>query len=110
MTPQEVAAAAGSAGIVGIDTRMQQAAASSGISYAAQVRKPRSVVVGTPQSIADQLEDVFLAGGCDGFIVWATVSPIMFEEFGRLVVPELQKRGLVQKEYAPGTLREKLRR
>ena len=34
----------------------------------------------------------------------------MFEEFGRLVVPELQKRGLVQKEYAPGTLREKLRR
>jgi hypothetical protein len=33
----------------------------------------------------------------------------MFEEFGRLVVPELQRRGLVQKEYGPGaTLRERM--
>jgi alkanesulfonate monooxygenase SsuD/methylene tetrahydromethanopterin reductase-like flavin-dependent oxidoreductase (luciferase family) len=55
------------------------------------------------------MQDVFEAGGCDGFIVWPTVSPMMFEEFGRLVVPELQRRGFVQTEYLPGTLREKLR-
>ena len=55
------------------------------------------------------MQDLFEAGGCDGFIVWPTVSPGMFEEFGRLVVPELQRRGLVQTQYAPGTLREKLR-
>jgi alkanesulfonate monooxygenase SsuD/methylene tetrahydromethanopterin reductase-like flavin-dependent oxidoreductase (luciferase family) len=73
------------------------------------VRKPRSVVVGTAQSIADGMQEVFEAGGCDGFILWPTVSPIMFEEFGRLVVPELQRRGLVQTSYASGTLREKLR-
>ena len=107
-TPAEVAAAAGAAGIAGVDTGLQRSAAASGISYAAQVRKPRSVVIGTAQSIADQLEDMFESGGCDGFIVWATVSPTMFEEFGRLVVPELQRRGLVQREYGAGTLRERL--
>jgi alkanesulfonate monooxygenase SsuD/methylene tetrahydromethanopterin reductase-like flavin-dependent oxidoreductase (luciferase family) len=88
---------------------MQQVARAEGISYAAAARKPRSVVVGTARSIADQMQDVFEAGGCDGFIVWPTVSPMMFEEFGRLVVPELQRRGFVQTEYLPGTLREKLR-
>ncbi len=109
-TPEAVTAAAGSQGITGIQQRMEQEAASRGISYAAATRKPRSVVVGTAQSIADRMQEVFEAGGCDGFIVTPTVSPTMFEEFGRLVVPELQKRGLVQKDYAPGTLREKLRK
>ncbi len=108
-TPAAVAAVQGGQGITGIDTKMQQVAANEGISYAAVVRRPRSVVVGTVQSIADQMQDVFEAGGCDGFVVWPTVSPGMFEEFGRLVVPELQRRGLVQREYAAGTLREKLR-
>ena len=108
-TPGAVAEAQGGAGISGIDERMQQVARAEGITYADAARKPRSVMVGTAQSIADQMQDVFEAGGCDGFIVWPTVSPGMFEEFGRLVVPELQKRGLVQTEYAPGVLREKLK-
>ncbi len=108
-TPQAVAAAQGNAGISGIDESLQRRAAAAGISYAASVRKPRSVMVGTPASVADQMQDLFEAGGCDGFTVWPTVSPIMFEEFGRLLVPELQRRGLVQTQYAPGTLRDKLR-
>ncbi len=108
-TPDAVAAAQGNAGISGIDDGFQQRAAEAGTSYAAIVRKPRSVMVGTPASVADQMQDLFEAGACDGFTVWPTVSPIMFEEFGRLLVPELQKRGLVQRDYAPGTLREKLR-
>jgi alkanesulfonate monooxygenase SsuD/methylene tetrahydromethanopterin reductase-like flavin-dependent oxidoreductase (luciferase family) len=108
-TPDAVAAAQGNAGISGIDQGFQQRAASVGASYAATVRKPRSVMVGTPVTVADQMQDLFEAGACDGFTVWPTVSPIMFEEFGRLLVPELQKRGLVQREYAAGTLREKLR-
>ena len=109
-TQEAVAAAQGTAGITGIDESFQRQADQAGISYAALVRKPRSVMVGTPVSVADQMQDMFEAGGCDGFTVWATVSPTMFEEFGRLVVPELQRRGLVQREYAPGTLREKLRK
>ncbi len=108
-SPESVAEAKGNAGIGGIDESLQRRAREAGESYAANVRKPRSVVVGTPVSVADKMQDVFEAGGCDGFAVWPTVSPIMFEEFGRLLVPELQKRGLVQREYAHGTLREKLR-
>jgi FMN-dependent oxidoreductase (nitrilotriacetate monooxygenase family) len=109
-TPEAVAAAQGNAGISGIDQSLQRRASTAGVSYAEAVRKPRSVMVGTPASVADQMQDVFEAGGCDGFTVWPTVSPIMFEEFGRLLVPELQRRGLVQTDYKPGTLREKLRR
>ncbi len=108
-TPEAVAAAAGNAGISGVDQGLQRRAADAGTSYAEAVRKPRSVAVGTPASVADRMQEVFEAGGCDGFAVWPTVSPIMFEEFGRLLVPELQRRGLVQREYAPGTLRERLR-
>ena len=108
-TAEAVAAVRGGAGIQGSDDTMQQFARAEGISYAAAARKPRRVMTGTAQGIADQMQDLFEAGGCDGFIVWPTVSPGMFEEFGRLVVPELQRRGLVQTEYAPGTLRDKLR-
>jgi hypothetical protein len=36
------------------------------------------------------------------------IRPDSFEEFVEHVVPVLQDRGLVQREYAPGTLREKL--
>lgn len=104
-----VTEAQGNQGIRGVEERVLQVAAAEGISYAQAVRKPRSVLAGTPASIADQMQDVFEAGGCDGFILWPTVSPTMFEEFGRLVVPELQRRKLVQTAYAPGTLREKLR-
>ena len=109
LTPEAVAAAQGSAGIAGVEQGVRQRAAAEGISFAASARRPRSVVVGTVQSIADRMQDVFESGGCDGFILWATVSPTMFEDFGRQVVPELQRRGLVQTEYAAGTLRDKLR-
>ena len=108
-SPEDVMAAQGAAGITGIDATMRQRAAAEGISYAAAARRPRSVLVGTAASVADRMQAVFEAGGCDGFILWPTVSPTMFERFGREVVPELQRRGLVQREYAPGTLREKLR-
>jgi alkanesulfonate monooxygenase SsuD/methylene tetrahydromethanopterin reductase-like flavin-dependent oxidoreductase (luciferase family) len=108
-TPEAVAAVQGGQGIMGVEERMKQVAAAEGISYAQAARKPRSVLVGTAAGIADQMQEVFEAGGCDGFIVWPTVSPVMFEEFGRLVVPELQRRGLVQKEYGAGaTLRERM--
>ena len=38
----------------------------------------------------------------------ATVFPAMFEDFVRLVVPELQRRGLFRHEYQGRTLRENL--
>jgi FMN-dependent oxidoreductase (nitrilotriacetate monooxygenase family) len=108
-TPEKLAAAQGNQGVTGSRDRVMQLAKAEGISFAEAARRPRGVIVGTPGMIADHMEDWFRAGVCDGFIIWPTVSPLMFEEFGRMVVPELQRRGLVRTEYGSGTLRDNLR-
>ncbi|MGI4814142.1 MAG: LLM class flavin-dependent oxidoreductase [Janthinobacterium lividum] len=66
-------------------------------------------VVGTPESVADQLQAFFEADGCDGFILTPTEMPGSFESFTRSVVPILQQRGLFRKEYPDTTLRGTLR-
>ena len=63
--------------------------------------------IGTPQQVADQMEDWF-GSCCDGFVLAAGSVPGSYEDFARLVVPELQRRGLVKREYTGGTLRENL--
>jgi len=64
-------------------------------------------VVGTPEQIADHVEQ-WQDAGVDGLNVQYVVSPGTFEDFADHVAPELQRRGLLQREYAPGTLREKV--
>lgn len=88
---------------------MMQVAKDKGISFAEAVRRPRALLAGTPEMIADFMEDWFKAGACDGFILPPTIFPTTFEEFGRMVVPELQRRGLFRTAYAGATLRENLR-
>jgi len=66
------------------------------------------VFCGTPKDIADQMEDFFMSEVCDGFVLAATHRPGAYEDFGRLVVPELQRRGLFHTDYAGSTLRENL--
>ncbi len=66
-------------------------------------------IVGSPETIADQLQDLFEAQACDGFILTPTLMPGMFEQFVRAVVPVLQERGLFRRDYAGKTLREHLR-
>jgi FMN-dependent oxidoreductase (nitrilotriacetate monooxygenase family) len=63
--------------------------------------------VGAAKEVADQLGEWF-EHACDGFVVAATHLPGSYEDFVRLVVPELQRRGLHRKEYAGATLRENL--
>lgn len=65
------------------------------------------VLVGTPEHIADQLED-WIAAGIDGVNLAYATTPGSFVEFIDGVVPVLQKRGRMQKDYEDGTLREKL--
>lgn len=65
-------------------------------------------VVGTPQHIADQLEERFEARGADGFNVMAPIMPGGLKDFIDLVVPELRRRGLFRTEYEGTTLRENL--
>jgi len=63
--------------------------------------------VGTPAEVADGLQEWFEAA-CDGFVVAATHIPGAYEDFVRLVVPELQRRGIFHRDYAGPTLRENL--
>ena len=99
----------GNQGIQGSTDRVAQQARDEGVSFAEAAGKKRALLVGSPASIADQMEGWFRDAACDGFIVWPTVFPLMFEEFGRMVVPELQRRGLLRTEYRSGTMRDNLR-
>jgi FMN-dependent oxidoreductase (nitrilotriacetate monooxygenase family) len=107
--PDALDTAGSNQGVQGHRDRMMQVAQEKGISFAEAVRRPRALWAGTPAMIADMMEDWFKAGACDGFILPPTVSPTTFEEFGRMVVPELQRRGLFRVDYAGATLRENLR-
>jgi hypothetical protein len=65
-------------------------------------------VVGAPEEVAEEqiawVEDTDV----DGFNLAYGVMPETFVNFVNLVVPELQARGRYKRDYAPGTLREKL--
>ena len=65
-------------------------------------------MLGTPQMIADQMEEWLEGGACDGFNVMFPYLPGGLDDFVDKVVPELQRRGLFRKEYEGKTLRENL--
>jgi FMN-dependent oxidoreductase (nitrilotriacetate monooxygenase family) len=65
------------------------------------------VIVGSPTTVADELERWVEVGGVDGFNLAYVVTPGSFEEFVDLVVPELRARGRLDEQ--PGsTLRGRL--
>ena len=66
------------------------------------------VAVGTPEQIADTLEMWVEETDIDGFNLAYALAPGTFKDFVELVTPELQKRGVLKKDYAEGTFREKL--
>lgn len=65
------------------------------------------LLAGTAKSIADELEAWVAAGAADGFNLMFPLLPDDWMAFMRDVVPELQRRGLAQRDYGPGTLRER---
>ena len=64
--------------------------------------------VGTPSTIADEMEKWLLSDGCDGFNVMFPTVPQGLDDFVDKVVPELQRRGLFRRKYEGKTLRENL--
>jgi len=64
--------------------------------------------VGTPQSIADEMQEWLDAEGSDGFNVMFPWLPGGLDAFVDKVVPELQRRGIFRREYEGRTLRENL--
>ena len=66
------------------------------------------MMIGTPSSIADQMERFVDEGGSDGFALMPHYLPGGLDDFVALVVPELQRRGRLRTEYEGTTLREHL--
>jgi alkanesulfonate monooxygenase len=64
--------------------------------------------VGTPATIADQMEEWLFTDACDGFNVMFPYLPAGLDDFVDGVVPELQRRGIYRREYEGITLRENL--
>ena len=64
------------------------------------------VVAGTPDQVADLIEDWVDSHAADGFNVMPPLLPRMLEVFAAEVVPILQRRGRFRRDYAGSTLRE----
>jgi len=64
------------------------------------------VAAGTPEQIADLIEDWFKGGAADGFNIMPPLLPAQLDVFGAEVIPILQRRGLFRREYAGTMLRE----
>jgi FMN-dependent oxidoreductase (nitrilotriacetate monooxygenase family) len=62
-------------------------------------------MIGTPESIADEMERWFREGGADGFNLMPPSLPSSIEDFVEHVVPELQRRNLFRENYETATLR-----
>jgi FMN-dependent oxidoreductase (nitrilotriacetate monooxygenase family) len=66
------------------------------------------VLVGSPATVADELEAWIEETDLDGFNLTFVVRPETFENVVDLLVPELQRRGRYKSAYVEGGLREKL--
>jgi alkanesulfonate monooxygenase len=64
--------------------------------------------VGTPETIADEMQEWLETRGSDGFNVMFPYLPAGLDDFVERVVPELQRRGIFRREYEGETLRENL--
>ncbi|WP_063041840.1 LLM class flavin-dependent oxidoreductase [Nocardia pseudovaccinii] len=64
------------------------------------------VFAGTPEQVADTIEEWFRNGAADGFNVMPPYYPGGLEVFAEQVVPILQRRGLFRTEYTGTTLRD----
>jgi FMN-dependent oxidoreductase (nitrilotriacetate monooxygenase family) len=61
---------------------------------------------GTPEQVADLMEEWFMERAADGFNVMPPILPRMLEVFIAEVIPILQKRGLFRTAYEGETLRD----
>ena len=64
------------------------------------------VVTGTPEHIAELIEDWFTDGAADGINLMPPVLPKMLDVFIDEVIPLLQMKGIFRREYHGKTLRE----
>ncbi len=65
-------------------------------------------IMGTPEMIADEMEEWLETRGSDGFTIMFPYLPGGLDDFIDLVIPVLQRRDLFRKEYEGKTLRENM--
>ncbi|QEW18154.1 Nitrilotriacetate monooxygenase component A [Marinibacterium anthonyi] len=63
---------------------------------------------GSPEEIADVMQDLVEAEACDGFMMLFNTLPGTFDDFNAMVVPELRRRGIFREDYTGTTLRDHL--
>ncbi len=73
-----------------------------------QVGARAGAIAGTPQSIADRIEEWIDGDAADGFNITFADAGESLDVFVEHVVPELQRRGVFHADYAGATLRENL--
>ena len=61
---------------------------------------------GTPEQVANVIEEWFTNGAADGFNIMPALLPSGLEAFVEQVVPILRDRGLFRREYTGETLRD----
>ncbi|MBC7802023.1 MAG: hypothetical protein H7Z10_15510 [Gemmatimonadaceae bacterium] len=66
------------------------------------------VLVGTPEYLADEIQEWLEMDAADGFSVICNYYPKPFEDFSNLVIPELHQRGIFRTAYEGMTLQENL--
>lgn len=67
-----------------------------------------AMAVGSPQQVADDLQEWVEETDVDGFNLTNVITPGTFVDVAEHVIPELQRRGAYKTEYTEGTLRHKL--
>jgi len=68
----------------------------------------RQNFIGTPERVAEQMNEYVRTDACDGFILVSHLTPAGLDDFVDQVVPLLQERGVFRTEYSGTTLRENL--
>jgi FMN-dependent oxidoreductase (nitrilotriacetate monooxygenase family) len=70
--------------------------------------RAKHTFVGTPQTVAAEIDRYVQGGACDGFILVPHITPGGLDPFVEKVVPLLQERGVFRTEYRGATLRDNL--
>ena len=65
-------------------------------------------IIGTPEQVADRMETIWNETGCCGFNLTPTVNDSSIRDFVDQVVPLLQRKGVLRRDYADRTLRGNL--
>jgi FMN-dependent oxidoreductase (nitrilotriacetate monooxygenase family) len=65
-------------------------------------------IVGTPEQVANMMQEWLRAGAADGFTLMVDMLPSGVHQVTEMLVPELQSRGLFHTEYEHDTLRSSL--